>query len=43
VDAQRVSRVIELRPVGDFVTYGIGVSLRQMRTPALARGRVPVG
>ncbi|MFB9317294.1 pyridoxamine 5'-phosphate oxidase family protein [Cryptosporangium minutisporangium] len=41
-DAQRVSRVIELQPVGDFVTYGIGVSLRQMRTPALARGRAPV-
>jgi hypothetical protein len=41
-DAQRVSRVIELRPVGDFVTYGLGVSLRKMRTPALARGRAPV-
>ena len=36
-------RVIEIRPVGDFVTYGEGVSLSRMRTPALARGRVPVG
>ena len=33
--------VIEIRPVGQFLTYGIGVSLMQMRSPALARGRVP--
>jgi hypothetical protein len=35
--------VIEIRPVGDFLTYGIGVPLIRMRTPALARGRAPVG
>jgi hypothetical protein len=36
-------RIIEIRPIGDFVTYGEGVSLARMRTPALARGRAPVG
>jgi hypothetical protein len=34
--------VIELAPEGSFLTYGLGVSLSQMRDPALARGRVPV-
>jgi hypothetical protein len=34
--------VIEICPQGQFVTYGVGVSLRQMRKPAIARGRVPV-
>ncbi len=33
--------LVELIPEGDFLTYGIGVSLMQMRTPSLARGRVP--
>jgi hypothetical protein len=44
VPAERraASQVIEIRPEGHFVTYGVGVSLRQMRDPALARGRVPV-
>jgi len=37
------SRIIEIQPVGHFLTYGLGVSLMQMRSPALARGRVPVG
>ncbi|MCD2443630.1 pyridoxamine 5'-phosphate oxidase family protein [Agromyces sp. SYSU K20354] len=32
---------IGVRPVGDFVTYGIGVSLLGMRDTELARGRVP--
>ena len=36
-------RVIEIQPVGDFVTYGEGVTLNAMRTPSLARGRAPVG
>ncbi|HTJ34695.1 MAG TPA: pyridoxamine 5'-phosphate oxidase family protein [Dactylosporangium sp.] len=36
-------RVIEIQPVGHFVTYGEGVSLTRMRTPAQARARVPVG
>ncbi len=34
--------VIEIIPEGEFLTYGIGVSLMQMRTPSLARGRVEV-
>jgi Pyridoxamine 5'-phosphate oxidase len=34
--------IIEIRPAGQFVTYGVGVSLMQMRIPALARARIPV-
>ncbi len=34
--------IIEIEPVGDFVTYGVGVSLMTMREPENARGRVPV-
>ena len=34
--------VIELAPQGTFVTYGLGVSLRDMRNPALASARVPM-
>jgi hypothetical protein len=36
------SCVIELVPVGQFLTYGIGVSLMDMRSPELALARVPV-
>ncbi len=36
------SCIIELVPEGRFLTYGIGVSLMDMRVPALARARVPV-
>ncbi len=36
------SRIIEMEPSGDFVTYGVGVSLRDMRYPDRARGRAPV-
>lgn len=36
------SCVITLHPQGDFVTYGVGVPLMQMRDPKLARGRAPV-
>lgn len=36
------SIVVEVRPVGDFVTYGIGVPLLDMRDPKKARGRAPV-
>lgn len=36
------SCLVEITPVKDFVTYGIGVSLMQMRDPELARGRAPV-
>ena len=37
------SCLIEVTPEKDFVTYGIGVSLLQMRDPNLAQGRVSVG
>jgi hypothetical protein len=35
-------RVVEIRPQGWFLTYGIGVPLMKMRDPARARARVPV-
>ena len=34
--------VLEIEPQGDFVTYGIGIPLMQMRYPEKARGRAPV-
>jgi hypothetical protein len=34
--------VVEITPVGDFVTYGIGVSARGMLDTEKARGRAPV-
>jgi len=34
--------VLEITPEGDFVTFGVGVSLLTMRRPADARGRAPV-
>ena len=34
--------VIEIEPVGRFVTYGIGVPMMRMRTPDAALARVPV-
>ena len=37
------SRLIEVTPVKDFVTYGIGIPLMKMRDPEQARGRAPVG
>jgi Pyridoxamine 5'-phosphate oxidase len=36
------SCIIEVIPEGEFLTYGVGVSLLKMRTPAAARARVPV-
>jgi hypothetical protein len=30
-------------PEGQFVTYGLGVSLMRMRDTSAARGRAPVG
>lgn len=36
------SCVIEVVPQGEFVTYGVGVSLMQMRFPDKALGRAPV-
>lgn len=34
--------IIEVTPVGNFVTYGVGVSLMDMRDPHKARGRVAI-
>jgi len=34
--------IIEIEPVGDFITYGVGIPLMQMRDTNKARGRVPV-
>lgn len=36
------SCVIEVTPRGDFITYGVGIPLLQMRYPDKARGRAPV-
>ena len=36
------SCVLELVPEGRFLTYGLGVSLNEMRDPAVAGGLVPV-
>jgi hypothetical protein len=35
--------VLEIIPEGQFLTYGLGVSLTRMRNPAGAQARVPVG
>jgi len=34
--------IVEITPEGAFVTYGIGVSLNEMRDPEVARARIPV-
>ncbi len=34
--------IIELEPEGEFITYGIGVSLRRMAAPETARSRAAV-
>jgi hypothetical protein len=34
--------IIEIRPVGHFLTYGVGVRLMQMRDTVASRARVPV-
>ena len=41
-DRRASSVLIEIVPDGEFLTYGVGVSLMKMRTPATARGRAPV-
>jgi hypothetical protein len=45
VPEERRSRcaVLEIRPTGHFLTYGVGVPLRRMRDPAASRARVPAG
>ena len=44
VDPQALARtcIIEVTPEKDFITYGVGVSLMDMRDPDKATGRVPV-
>ena len=44
VDEQFIadSCVIEVTPEKDFITYGVGISLMEMRDPNKARGRAPV-
>ena len=42
VDRRTVVRIIELRPEGQFLTYGLGIRLMDMRRPAIAQGRVAV-
>ncbi|GAB4146080.1 MAG: pyridoxamine 5'-phosphate oxidase family protein [Candidatus Promineifilaceae bacterium] len=37
------SCLVEVTPVSDFVTYGIGVPMLKMRHPEQARGRAAVG
>jgi hypothetical protein len=41
-ERRRTASIIEIDPEGDFVTYGVGVSLMQMRDTEAARGRVGV-
>lgn len=36
------SCLIEVTPIKEFITYGVGIPLMQMRDPKLARGRVTV-
>jgi Pyridoxamine 5'-phosphate oxidase len=42
-ERRNACRIIEIEPVGRFLTYGVGVSLTRMRSPRLARARTPVG
>ncbi len=42
-ERQAWCRVLEILPEGQFLTYGLGVSLTQMRRPAAALARVPGG
>ncbi len=41
-DMLATTAVLEIEPKGEFVTYGIGIPLMQMRFPEKARGRAPV-
>jgi len=42
LERRATSCLIEIHPQGEFLTYGLGVSLMKMRDPAAARARVPV-
>lgn len=35
--------IVEIKPRGHYVTYGVGVRLLRMRDPTAARARVQVG
>lgn len=37
------SCLIEVTPIKEFLTYGVGIPLMKMRDPQQARGRAPVG
>jgi hypothetical protein len=41
-ERRAVSTVIEIRPAGHYVTYGLGVPLLKMRDTVRSRARVPV-
>ena len=41
--ARRSGCLLELVPQGRFLTYGVGVSLREMAAPARALAHVPIG
>ena len=41
-ERKSLAQVIELAPEGDFLTYGLGVSLMEMMRPSIAQARVPV-
>ncbi|MCB8976510.1 MAG: pyridoxamine 5'-phosphate oxidase family protein [Ardenticatenaceae bacterium] len=43
-DAAKLSEtcLIEVTPEKEFITYGVGIPLRQMRHPDQSRGRAPV-
>jgi hypothetical protein len=42
-EGRSAATVLELVPEGTFLTYGIGVSLRQMIDPVVAMAHVPIG
>ena len=41
-NAMAASCVLEVTPQGEFITYGVGIPLMQMRFPEKARGRAAV-
>jgi hypothetical protein len=42
-ERKALSCVLEILPEDQFLTYGLGVSLTQLRDPSAAQARVPVG
>jgi hypothetical protein len=41
-EMMRDTAVITIQPRGEFITYGVGVSLMDMRQPEKARGRIAI-